>query len=168
MVDRHLQSSPGQTSSLAERNRDPLHRQLSQGMGGIPECDSPGPREMGPGDSRYQKHQLDGTEGDPSELSSFPALTDREVRDGAHRQHVCPVQPGKGRQDTLSPVVLHRLGHFDPVPFEPDPPPDSAPDRRGEFGRGQTQSCSQSDPDRMDLTRRSVSIDSSRAGGAGS
>ena len=64
--------------------------------------------------------------------------------------------------------MLHRLGHFDPVPFEPDPPPDSAPDRRGECGRGQTQSCSQSDPDRMDLTRRSVSSDSPRDGGAGS
>ena len=168
VVDRRLQPSPGQTTSLAERNRDPLHRQLSQGMGGIPECDSPGPREMGPGDSRYQKHQLDGTEGDPSELSTFPALIDREVRDGANRQHVCPVQPGKGRRDTLSPVVLHRLGYFDPVPFEPDPPTDSAPDRRGECGRGQTQSCSQSDPDRMDLTRRSVSSSSPRAGGAGS
>ena len=86
---------------------------------------------------------MDGTEGDPSELSSFPAITRGEVRDGANRQHVCPVQPGEERRDTLSPIVLHSLGHFDPVSFQPDPPPDSAPDWRGECGRGQTQSRSQ-------------------------
>ena len=44
----------GKLLHLLKETRDPLHRQLSQGMGGIPECVSPGPREMEPGDSRYQ------------------------------------------------------------------------------------------------------------------
>ena len=114
---------------------------------------------MGPGDSRYQKHQLDGTEGDPSQLSSFPTFPLGEIRDGENKQHVCPVQPREGRRDTLSPVVLHSLGHFDPVSFQPDPPPDSAPDWRGECGCGQTQSRPQSNFDRMDLERLSVQSD---------
>ena len=63
--------------------------------------------------------------------------------------------------------MVHNLGHYDPVSFQPDPPPDSALDRRGECGRGQTQSRSQSDPDTLNLERRSVSSNSSRVGRAG-
>ena len=121
VVDRHKQHSPRKDSSLANRDRDTVHGQFSDGMGGIPQCSSPGPRGVGPGDF-IKEPQLVGPQSHITSNRSLPSDVGSQIGDDSHGQHSVRIQSEEGRRNSLSRAVLYSLGHSHEMSESPDPP----------------------------------------------
>ena len=121
MVDGHSQYSPRKTSSFTYRDRDTVHRQFSDGMGGIPQRSPPGPRGVGPGDFIQKEHQLARAQSHRSSPRSLPSDVGSQISHDPH-EHSVRIQPEERGQNALSGAVLHSLGQSHQMSQSPHPP----------------------------------------------